>query len=310
MTEVALHDRVRLIGGARYERDALTVNATSTLGLPVETRNEWVDVLPSATLNLSLGDYQNLRLSVSRTLARPEYRELVPIKSRDVLNGDDLEGNPDLARTRIENADLRWEWYPASGEVFSIGLFAKRFHSPIERVYRSAGATSRFIGFVNAESANNYGIELEVRKGLGFLSQVLDPFTLFSNVTLMHSEIRLGEGRTDVTNPNRRMVGQAPYVINAGLGYTTPSGRVSATLLMNRTGDRIEAAGDLPLPDVIQKPRTAVDLSLRFPVLGAVSGRFDAKNVLDEPYHTVQGTVVREHWTAGRTFNLGLVWKP
>jgi outer membrane receptor protein involved in Fe transport len=310
MTEVSLTDRLRLITGARYEIDRLQVDARSTLGDPVTTRNEWKDLLPSVALNFSPTDATNLRLSASRTLARPEYRELVPIKSRDVLNGDDLEGNPDLQRTLIDNVDLRWEWYPASGEVFSIGLFAKRFAKPIERVYRAAGASSRFIGFVNAESAENYGVELEVRKSLANFGRLLESFTIFSNLTMMQSEIDLGANQAAATNPKRRMVGQAPYVFNVGLGYASMSGETSATLLFNRVGDRIEAAGDLPLPDVVQQPRNVMDFSLRTQILSSVSLRFDAKNVLDEPYETIQGTVTREYWTTGRTFQVGLIFKP
>lgn len=310
MAEVGLTSRVRLITGARYESDQLVVKATSTLGQPVRTGNDWNDVLPSAALNIELTDYQNLRLSASRTLARPEYRELVPIKSRDVLNGDDLEGNPDLQRTRIDNLDLRWEWYPASGEVLSVGLFAKRFDQPIERVYRAAGASSRFVGFVNAESAENYGVEFEARKGMAFLGRYLEPFSVFSNLTLMRSEIDLGANQSAATNPKRRMVGQAPYVLNLGLAYSSASGATSATVLWNRVGDRIEAAGDLPLPDVVQQARNVLDFSLRFPVVGALSGRFDAKNLLDEPFESVQGTVTREYWKAGRTYQFGMIWKP
>jgi outer membrane receptor protein involved in Fe transport len=310
MAEVGLTNRVRLITGARYESDQLVVDATSTLGQPVRTGNDWSDLLPSVALNLDLTEVQNLRLSVSRTLARPEYRELVPIKSRDVLNGDDLEGNPDLERTRIDNIDLRWEWYPSSGEVLSIGLFAKRFDKPIERVYRAAGANSRFVGFVNAASARNFGVELEARKGLEFLGRIFEPLSLFSNLTLMQSEIDLGANQSAATNPKRRMVGQAPYVLNIGLAYASSSGSTSATVLFNRVGDRIEAAGDLPLPDVVQQTRSVVDFSLRFPVAGALSGRFDAKNLLDEPFETVQGTVTREYWKSGRTFQFGMIWKP
>lgn len=310
MTEISLTDRIRLISGARYESDKLVVDATSTLGQPVRTTNNWSDVLPSAALNVLLREDQNLRLSVSRTLARPEYRELVPIKSRDVLNGDDLEGNPALERTRIDNVDVRWEWYPASGEVLSVGLFAKRFGKPIERVYRAAGASSRFIGFVNAESAENYGVELEARKSLAFAGSFFEPFSVFSNLTLMRSEINLGANQAAATNPKRRMVGQAPYVLNMGLSYASSSGSTSATVLFNRVGDRIEAAGDLPLPDVVQQPRNVFDLSLRFPVAGPLSGRFDARNLLDEPFHTVQGTVTREYWKTGRTFQFGMIWKP
>src|SRR5687768_4372148 len=310
MAEIGLTDRLRLITGARYETDKLAVDAVSTLGQPVRTENNWSDLLPSAALNIELTQVQNLRLSLSRTLARPEYRELVPIKSRDVLNGDDLEGNPDLRRTRIDNLDLRWEWYPGSGEVLSVGFFAKRFDQPIERVYRAAGASSRFIAFVNAESAENFGVEFEARKSLAFIGALFEPITLFSNLTLMHSEIDLGANQSAATNPRRRMVGQAPYVLNLGLAYTSASGSTSATVLFNRVGDRIEAAGDVPLPDVVQQTRNVLDFSLRFPVLGSLSGRFDAKNLLDEPYESVQGTVRREYWKSGRTFQFGVIWKP
>lgn len=311
MAEIAVTDRLRVIGGARFEHDQLTVNAQSTLGQPVTTSKEWTDVLPAVALNVKLSEAQSVRLSLSRTLARPEYRELSPIKSRDVLNGDDLEGNPTLERTQISNADLRWEWYPTSAEVLSVALFAKHFDLPIERVYRAAGANSRFVAYVNAKEAKNFGIELEARKELGFLGSALRPFTIFSNVTFMSSEIALDDSsRSAATNPKRTMVGQAPYVLNLGLTGNTESGNASATLLFNRVGERIDAAGDLPLPDVKELSRNVLDLSLRFPIVAALSGRFDAKNLLDAPYETAQGSVTREFYRVGRTFQLGFVWKP
>ncbi len=310
MADIGLSSRFRLITGARYERDEVEVNAQSTLGQPVDTKKQWNDVLPSAALNVKLGDYQSLRLSLTRTLARPEYRELSPIKSRDVLNGDDLEGNPNLVRTRIDNADLRWEWYPDAAELVSVAVFAKNFDRPIERVYKSAGA-QRFLAYVNAEKATNYGVEFELRKSLAMLHEALRPFTLFSNVTLMSSTITLGDSaRQASTNPTRAMVGQAPYVVNAGVTYATRSGGTSATLLFNRVGDRIDAAGDQPLPDVKDLARNVLDVSLRFPIVGALSGRFDARNLLDAPYQTVQGTVTREYWKTGRTIQLGFQYRP
>ncbi len=310
MAEVSLSERLRLITGARFENDRLTVNAQSTLGAPVSTSKDWTDVLPSAALNLKLSDWQNVRISASQTLARPEYRELVPIKSRDVLNGDDLEGNPNLERTRIRNFDVRWELYPDVSELLSIGVFAKEFDQPIERVYRAAGASSRFIGFVNADKATNYGLEIEARKGLGFLGDFARPLLFFSNLTLMKSEIDLGAQQAAATNQTRSMVGQAPYVVNTGLTYTNGTGSTSATILFNRTGERIDAAGDSPLPDVIQVARNSMDVSLRFPVMGVLHGRFDARNVLDDPFKSVQGTVVRDSWRAGRVFQLGFIVRP
>ena len=310
MVELGLTDRVRFIGGARYESDDLTLDARSTSGTPVHVANAWTDVLPAAAINVRLTDSQTLRLSVSGTLARPEYRELSPVASRDVLNADDVQGNPDLDRTRILNVDARWEWYPGDGEVLSIGVFAKEFDQPIERVYRAGSSANRTILFVNADGATNYGVELEVRKGLGFLTPALDPITAFSNVTLMRSEIRLGDQQFAATNADRRMVGQAPYVVNAGLTYTSSSGGTSATVLLNRTGERIDAAGDQPLPDIVLQPRNLLDLSFRFPVFGAVGGRLDARNILDAPYEAVQGTVVRESYRQGRVLQAGLQWRP
>lgn len=310
MMELGLTNRLRFIGGARYESDDLTLDARSTLGSPVQVTNTWTDVLPAAAINVKLTDYQTLRLSVAGTLARPEYRELSPVASRDVLNADDVQGNPDLERTRILNADVRWEWYPRENEVFSIGVFAKQFDHPIERVYRAGNSANRTILFVNADAATNYGLELEMRKGLGFLGRALEPFTAFSNVTFMQSEIQLGDQQFAATNADRSMVGQAPYVVNAGLTYTSSSGNTSATVLFNRTGERIDAAGDQPLPDIVLSPRNLVDLSVRFPVFGAVSGRLDARNLLDAPYEAVQGTVTREYYRQGRVLQAGLQWRP
>jgi outer membrane receptor protein involved in Fe transport len=189
-------------------------------------------------------------------------------------------------------------------------VFAKEFDSPIERVYRAGNSSNRTIVYVNADGATNYGVELELRKGLGFLSRAFEPLTAFSNVTFMRSEIRLGDQQLAATNADRRMVGQAPYVVNAGLTYTSTSGSTSATALFNRTGERIDAAGDQPLPDIVVKPRNLVDLSLRFPLIGSLTGRVDARNLLDAPYEAVQGTVTREYYRQGRVLQAGLQFRP
>lgn len=311
MTELALSGRTRMIVGARYEDDRLSVNATSTLGSPVRVAKHWTDVLPSLAVNHELSADQQLRFSVTRTLARPEYREVAPITSRDVLNGDNTQGNDQLQETTVSNADLRWEWYPRSGEVLSAGLFAKQFDQPIERVYQAVGSGTRSVFYTNARSATNYGVEIEARKNLRFVVPTLDRFQGFVNATLMQSRITLSpDTRASATNLERRMVGQAPYVVNAGLTYLPAGNSASATLLYNRVGDRITAAGDKPLPDVIERARNSLDLSIRLPVAGAFSARLDGKNLLDAPYLVTQGTVTREQYRIGQTVQVGLVWRP
>ena len=311
MTELALSARTRVIAGARYEDDQLAVNAVSTLGSPVHITKHWTDVLPSLVLNHELTVNQQARVSITRTLARPEYREIAPITSRDVLNGDDTQGNDQLRETTVSNADLRWEWYPRSGEVLSAGVFAKQFDQPIERVYQAVGSGTRSVFFTNAKSATNYGVELEARKNLAFLIPALSRFQGFVNTTLMQSRIELAaDTRASATNLKRRMVGQAPYVVNAGLTYLAVGNSASATLLYNRVGDRITAAGDKPLPDVIERARNSLDLSIRLPVAGAFSARLDGKNLLDAPYRVTQGSVTREQYRVGRVVQVGLVWRP
>jgi len=307
MLEAGVTERLRVVAGARVERSDVRVDAASTLGDPSTSDRTFTDVLPALALTVRPTGTQNLRFSVSRTLARPEYRELAAIRGREVIGGLDVRGNPNLVRTLIDNADVRWEWYPAPAEVFSVGVFAKRFQQPIERVFRASGVAP-IVTFVNAESARNYGLELEARKGLGFIAAPFDPFTLFTNVTLMRSEIDLGasEAAAANTRENRPMVAQAPYVVNVGLAYASRSGSTSATLLYNRVGGRIVYASAIPLPDVKELPRDVLDASLRFPLRGGVSGRLDAKNLLDAPYRVAQGSIDRESHRVGRTFSLGL----
>ena len=307
MAEVPLGARLRIIGGARYESDRLDVDAASTLGNPVSTSKLWTDWLPSLAATLKLTDAQQLRLSASRTLARPEYRELSPIISRDVIGGENVQGDENLERTNVTNLDLRWEMYPSAGEALSVAVFAKHFTNPIERVFGAGSGGTSFVFFTNAQAADNYGVELELRKGLGMIGSFFEPLSLFANATVMESKIKLASNTTAAaTNLSRRMVGQAPYVLNTGVTYASRGGGTSATLLFNRVGERIAAAGASPLPDVVDLPRNVLDFSVRSLLLNGTTVRLDLKNLLDSPYQTQQGTVVREYYRGGRVVSLGL----
>jgi outer membrane receptor protein involved in Fe transport len=310
MADVPVLSRLHVVAGARYESDNLEVNAVSTLGSPVNTVKKWNDLLPSLALNLQLTSAQQLRLSGSRTLARPEYRELSPIISRDVVGGENVQGDENLQRTRVTNIDARWEMYPSATEILSIALFAKKFDLPIERVYGSGSGGTSFVFYTNARSADNYGVELELRKHLSAFGKFFEPLTAFSNVTVMQSQIHLFDStKASATNLSRRMVGQAPYVLNTGLTYASRSGASTATLLFNRVGERIAAAGGSPLPDVIEQSRNVLDFSLRQTISSGVMLRMDMKNLLDSPYKVRQGTVEREFYRAGRIVGLGLQWQ-
>jgi outer membrane receptor protein involved in Fe transport len=302
--EWALSDRARLVGGARVERSRVDVRTRRPDGSDAPPgRLRDTDVLPSLALNVRLTETQNLRFSASQTLSRPEYRELSPVAYRDVLGGLDVQGNPSLRRALIRNVDARWEWYPRQGEVVSVAAFVKRFHDPIERVIV---ATTGFptVSFVNAEAANNYGVELEVRKQWA-------PFTAFANATFMRSRIRPGnDSIASVSSSNRPMAGQAGHVINLGVAYGSPGGATSATLLYNVVGARITEAGMTNVPDAYEQARPLLDLAVRTPLYGNAALKLDFKNLLDAPVHVTQGGVTRLRYRTGRTLSVGVTWEP
>ena len=309
MVEYGATDRIRVIAGARVERSDLSVSTLFADGPNVGADKVHTDVLPSLVVNIRATDNQSVRLSASQTLSRPEYREISPATQLDPINEVLFFGNPHLDRSLIQNYDIRWEWYPSTTEILSVAMFAKRFDSPIERVEVPTSGISQYT-FINALGADNIGIELEARKGLGGLSERLTPLTVFTNATFMRSEIDPGNAELSASTLERPMVGQAPYVVNAGLTYSNASGAMSATALYNVVGERISIVGTNNLPDVYERPRQVLDLSLRIPVSGSISARFDGRNLFDSETVLKQGDVVRESYRTGRVFSAGLTWRP
>jgi outer membrane receptor for ferrienterochelin and colicin len=309
MAEIPVGSRIRVVVGARVEKWKLDLAAVPVGQGVVDIIRSNQDVLPSLAVNAKITESQTLRLSATQTLSRPEYREMAPISYRDMVGEREVFGDSSLVRTKVQNYDARWEWYPSLNEVVSVALFAKHFDKPIEQIDVATSGVSQ-LSFINADGAFNYGVEFELRKGLGFLSEGLQPFGLFSNVTLMKSRIDISNSTLSaLTNDKRPMVGQAPYVVNAGLSYTSGSGGTSATLLYNVVGKRISTAAVQPITvDTYQQSRQQLDLSLRFAIRDGVSGKLDATNLLDSPYEELQGDVVRYRYTLGRTFGVGLSW--
>ncbi len=306
MVDIPIGSRLHLIGGARVENwrlDLTSFDRTLSRDSTVARRN--TDLLPSLALNYALTPAQNLRLSASQTLSRPEYREITDVQSFNPIDGTFLFGNPALERATIQNFDARWEWFPRTGEVLSLGVFVKRFDDPIERVFVFTTGSAA-LSYINAETAVNYGVELEVRKSLDVIAPALGPFTAFANATLMHSRITPGDA--SLTSAERPMVGQAAYVLNGGLGYT--DGGWSGTVLYNVVGRRISEAGFQPYPDVYEEPRHLLDVSIQVPLLSDVALKLDGRNLLDEPTRFTQGGIDRLRYTTGRVFSFGARWTP
>jgi outer membrane receptor protein involved in Fe transport len=304
MVDLPITERLRLVGGARVEYSNQKV-VTSDLFDPtlpaITTELENTDLLPGLNLVYQLNPDMNLRAAYSRTVNRPEFRELAPFEFTDVVGGRSVVGNPNLERALIDNADLRWEWFPAGGsadaEVVAVSAFYKSFTDPIERVVE---ATAFFrTSYTNAESARNFGLELEARKALG------RSWLLGVNYTFVDSKVTLGErsGAQVQTNLERPLAGQSQNVANGLVEFR--AGDFRARGLLNYFDDRISDVGALGLPDTIEEGRVTLDLVLsqRF---GAWTARLAGDNLTDaENLFTIDGSSHRLYST-GRSISLSV----
>ncbi len=271
MLDNRLGESFRLVWGVRLESFNYEVNTADFSGEKVKVNNEYFDVLPSLNLTYHLSNKTNLRLSGSRTVTRPEFREVANFSYYDFVRNAIIKGNPELERSQNTNVDLRYEIYPNAGEVFSASVFLKHFSKPIEQVVPlGAPASNLILTFANPNSAKSYGIEMEVRKNLGFLSQAgwLENFVVFANAAYIKSTVDLSGSSFGVADPDRPMQGQSPYLINAGLQYNSPDTRWSLNALYNRVGQRIAAVGfGKEYPDIYENGRNILDFQISRKIL-------------------------------------------
>jgi hypothetical protein len=265
-------EMVRIVWGVRVEnfQQVLTTKDVTAKRVVVETE-KW-DVLPSLNLTLSPSTKHNIRIAGSRTVARPEFREIAPFAFFDYEVNYAVNGNPDLKRSSILNGDIRYEFYPKAGEAITIGGFYKQFDDPIElRLNPSSVLDRRNYEYANADKAYAIGAEFEVRKNLDFISRSLDNFSVFTNLTYIYSKVTLAStsGSGGAVTSNRPLQGQSPYLVNVGLQYNTKNNTWNGSLLYNRIGQRLALVGinDLGFADIYERPRDQVDFQFARRVL-------------------------------------------
>ena len=245
--------KVRLVWGLRVENFDQLVGSKDKKD-PRYVQSTTTDFLPGANFTYKLNTKTNIRVSGSQTIIRPEFRELSNFQFYDFDLSATVAGNPNLVRTKVTNFDLRYEAYPRSGELFTVGLFYKYFKNPIE-----AFANQGSFNFLNADKATSYGIEIEGRKKLDFINDGLKNFTLQTNLSYIYNRVK-SEGRKGLDRP---MQGQSPYLINATLQYDVEKYGITTTALFNRIGRRILlVGGDAGLAPVWENPRSVIDFQI------------------------------------------------
>lgn len=314
-----------IYAGVRYENNdmKLTSYTSSTEFRTKDKHYRDGRFYPSVNTTYKLTDKQQLRLAYGTSVNRPEFREVSSSVYYDFDLFSDVKGNPNLKTAFIQNADLRYEIYPGMGEMISVALFYKHFKNPIEWTYLDAGGSYTYT-FENARSADNYGIELDVRKNLAFIG--LPDFSWNFNGALIKSKVDFDASSLE---SDRAMQGQSPYLINTGIFYQNQKLQLNANVLYNRIGKRIIGVGRVDtstgstinndIPDAYEMPRNAIDVNFSKKFSKSWELKAGVKDILAEKvtfkqfpkFYDANGKLqereqVTKQYRPGRTFYLSV----
>ncbi|WP_143307497.1 TonB-dependent receptor [Chitinophaga vietnamensis] len=315
-----MHKRLNLVGGLRAEDDRQELSAAIVSNgafVPVHLVKPLTAWLPSLNGAWTSPDSSwVLRAGYGKTLNRPEFREISPFSDYDFINDVVIYGNPALVTARIDNYDLRVEWYPKAypGEMINLGVFYKHLQHPIEQIRNDQSGAVSFmptnLSYWNADEAQVYGVEAELRKSLAFLAA-----GFFRNLSVMFNGALIRSRATkaplgDTMQQsfysgfrNRPLQGQAPYIVNAGLFYENPGWGFKASATYNVSGTTIHAVSTVSTkdaqgsatgpdgrpastafirPNLIELPRHQLDISLTQRLLRSLNMRLSIQNLLNQ----------------------------
>lgn len=305
--DATFYDRVRIIGGLRWENnDQLveTFQSVANMNEPITSKLKRTDMLPSVSATLMISEKQQFRAGFSQTISRPDFRELSPAPFTDPNTNQETRGNPDLEQTNVTNFDVRWEYYLSPNENLFAGFFWKNLTNPIEQVTLPGVALQTF---QNADKAKLYGFELELLKNLDFVHPYFENFFVGSNYTWSNSNVKLTPENLEAqTSASRSLQGHSPHIFNFQVGYDNPNWGTQATLLYNITSERIVAVGLLGAPDKFEQPFNQLDFVLSQNVNKWLSMRFTMRNLMNDKFIVKQGDEITREFKMGRQFNLGV----
>ena len=276
----------RITIGLRPEFNLQSLQSATSMG-KVAVSNPVLSPLGFLNVSHEFSKSWVMRLAYCKTVNRPEFRELAPFVYYDFNLDANFVGNPDLKVADIHNFDSRLEYYPGEGEMISLGAFYKYFINPIETKISPVGLSPQFT-YSNAESASNYGVELEVKKALGKTggSAFIDKLSLVCNASLIHSRVDLGVVGSQ--ERIRSLQGQSPYVVNGGIYFNDEKKNLNITAMYNVFGKRIFMVGDALFPTIYEMPRHILDLSLSKKISRKLSLRFAVNDVLNYRNRLIQ----------------------
>ncbi len=275
-----------------------------------------LNLLPSVNIIYKLRSDEekpiNLRMNFSKTVARPSIRELSEIFVYDYELRASVFGNSDLKMVDINNYDIRLENYFKSGDNISVSLFYKDFKNHIELVNSNIGYS-----WQNVDKSRAMGIELEGKK------KITKNLDFRSNITITNSSsefvqkiLQLNNGvktYIPIDTIKRAMFGQAPYVLNGILSYTSDSLGLNVTVSYNRQGKRLVIAGGGSIADVYEMPRNLIDIKLSKNIGKHFSVSFTIRDLLNSPIRRTYNfdgiNIDYDKYRFGTNYQIGIQYK-
>lgn len=202
---------------------------------------QYDDWYPALNVSFRPIDDVQLRFGYSETVSYPGLIERSRAQSYDPDTDDPIFGNPDLEVSTIDNYDVRAEYYFSETESVSLAVFYKDIDQPVERaVPDGSGSAARGTTFINQESAELFGVELDANVDL----MDSDDYLLFvsGNMSYIDSEVDLSEESLRLEGANadgRELQGQSEWLANVQLGFDHYPTEQKFTLLLNYFDDRI-----------------------------------------------------------------------
>jgi outer membrane receptor protein involved in Fe transport len=346
--EAELLDGVSITTGVRYEDAEQTVTPLALFesddlilandaalpdGVPTQVVNTELNndyFLPALTVTYNFYDDMQLRFGASKTIARPQFRELAPQFYNDPDLDRTFRGNQFLVDSELLNFDVRYEWFFAQDERFTVSAFYKEIDRPIENIARIAGDNVQTT-FGNAPKATLYGAEIEVEKYFDLYDLTENTFFkerrfyVNANYTYTDSALDVQEGDRTTLFDGRpqdaslvfidgaRLTGQSKHLANLQLGFEHPDYLSQQTLILNYSSPRVSLRGPTGQPDIIEKPGLILDFVARqgFEMGGTqFEIKVDARNLLNTEFSERQtlndSFVIVNEFDRGRSFSISV----
>lgn len=301
--------------GVRFEKGRQSVTGVDVYSTGVTEFNQirkdyW---LPAATITVEAAQGLQFRLSGSKTIGRPQFRELIAQPFLDPESNRFYRGNPFLQDSELWNGDIRAEWYMGREERLTASAFYKKIKNPVETFTTISDTYSVTTSFANAPEAQLYGLEFEAQKYLPLDRWSSSPFlqsrriVLIGNYTYTQSELKVSEGDTTIpysytTGPlpaasdyfldGAPLTGQSDHLVNFQVGLEDTDKLSQQTLLITYASPRVTSRGPNLQPDIKEKPGFTLDFVARQAVLlpGGINSefKFEARNITGRKFQEFQ----------------------